>query len=280
MTQTTNPLRAWFRQPAIYIRLPSQGQYWPEGSINFPENRELPVMPMTALDEINYRTPDALFNGQAVVDVIQSCLPNILDAWQTPAVDINSVLISIRIASYGHEMEISSTCPKCSEANDYGLDMRVMLDNLALPNYGDTLRTGDIETFFRPMTFRQQTQVSMDQYDTQRMIQSAQDEKLPESDRVNMMSGVMKRINEATTRALTYGIAGIRSPGGFADSAEHVQEFLSNCDSKTYQQIRDHAVKLRGDSDVRPVHLTCADCQHQYDQVIELNMSSFFGAAS
>jgi len=28
------------------------------------------------------------------------------------------------------------------------------------------------------------------------------------------------------------------------------------------------------------VHLTCADCQHQYDQVIELNMSSFFGAAS
>ena len=32
------------------------------------------------IDEITFKTPDALLNGQATVDVIQSCIPNIKDA--------------------------------------------------------------------------------------------------------------------------------------------------------------------------------------------------------
>ena len=52
MTQTANPLRHFFRQPAIYLRLPSNGNFWPEGDLAMPQNRELPVLPMTAIDEI------------------------------------------------------------------------------------------------------------------------------------------------------------------------------------------------------------------------------------
>ena len=32
---------------------------------------------MTAKDEMMFKTPDALLNGQATVDVIQSCIPAI-----------------------------------------------------------------------------------------------------------------------------------------------------------------------------------------------------------
>jgi hypothetical protein len=60
-----NPLAKFFRQPAIYVRLPSQGRNWVTGTINYPESGELAVLPMTAIDEITYRTPDALFNGEA-----------------------------------------------------------------------------------------------------------------------------------------------------------------------------------------------------------------------
>jgi hypothetical protein len=113
MTQTANPLRHFFRQPAIYLRLPSDGNFWPEGDLAMPQNRELPVLPMTAIDEITYRTPDALFNGQAVISVIESCIPNIKNAWSAPGLDVNAILIAIRIASYGHNMCISTTCTKC-----------------------------------------------------------------------------------------------------------------------------------------------------------------------
>jgi hypothetical protein len=70
MPQTANPLKQFFRQPSIYLRLPSLGQFWDQKAIAMPPNKELPVYPMTAIDEITYRTPDALFNGQAVVNVI------------------------------------------------------------------------------------------------------------------------------------------------------------------------------------------------------------------
>ena len=111
MTQP-NPLQRFFRQPAIYIRLPSEGKYYPDGSITIPPNGELPVYPMTAMDEITYRTADALFNGSAVINVIKSCVPNIVDPWQMPTVDVDAVLVGIRIASYGHELELESRCPQ------------------------------------------------------------------------------------------------------------------------------------------------------------------------
>ena len=91
--QQPNPLSQYFRQPAIHIRLPSGGQFYPVGSINMPPNGELPVLPMTAVDEITYRTPDALFNGSAVISVIQSCVPAIRNAWVMPSTDIDAVQI-------------------------------------------------------------------------------------------------------------------------------------------------------------------------------------------
>ena len=82
--QNSNPLSGHFRQPAVFLKLPSEGRYWQSGSINMPANGEIGVMPMTAKDEIMLRTPDALMNGQGVVSVIESCVPAIQNAWSIP----------------------------------------------------------------------------------------------------------------------------------------------------------------------------------------------------
>jgi len=72
---TPNPLINYFRQAKIYLTLPSGGKYYKEGSLELTESGELPVMPMTAKDELALKTPDALLSGQATVDLIQSCIP-------------------------------------------------------------------------------------------------------------------------------------------------------------------------------------------------------------
>ena len=128
MPQNANPLKQFFRQPAIYLQLPSDGRHWQDQSLTMPENHELPVYPMTAIDEITYRTPDALFNGQAVVNVIQSCVPAVKDGWAVPGIDINALLIGIRIASYGHDLEIGTKCPECGTDAEYTVDLRMILD--------------------------------------------------------------------------------------------------------------------------------------------------------
>lgn len=276
----TNPLQSFFRQPAIYLRLPSDGSFWPENSLEIPQNREFPVYPMTAIDEISYRTPDALFNGQAVVDVIQSCIPNIKNAWFTPSIDFNSLLIAIRIASYGHDMPIESICPKCENSSSYEIDLRHLLDKVGKPNYDETVKHGNLEFLFRPMTFENQNVSSIAQFEQQKMISGINESDLPEEEKVKQMSGVMKRITELTVRALSYSIIGIRADNNLVTDTKHIAEFLERCDRKVFGIIRDHAVKLRQQSEIQPLTMTCDSCQYEYFQTVDLDMSNFFVGAS
>jgi hypothetical protein len=136
-----NPLSQFMRQASIYIKLPSGGLYYPPGTIQLPENKEIPVLPMSTRDEITVNTPDALMNGQGVVDMIHSCCPSIKNAWAVPIVDLDTILIGIRIASYGENMEYTSTCPKCENADNYEIDLRQFMDMPVNMSFAEIFRT-------------------------------------------------------------------------------------------------------------------------------------------
>ena len=59
MQTSMNPLSRHFRQPKLYVTLPSRGNFYPAGSIDIPPNGEFPVLAMTAKDELRFKTPDA-----------------------------------------------------------------------------------------------------------------------------------------------------------------------------------------------------------------------------
>lgn len=280
MTKSANPLRQYFRQPAIYLRLPTGGKYWTEGSINLPENQELPVLPMTAIDEITYRTPDALFNGQAVVSVIQSCVPAIADAWQAPTIDLNAILVAIRIASYGHGMEITSTCPACTTQEDFELDLRTVLAQMSEPDFTKTVRQGDLEIVFRPITYRHQNEANQKQFEEQRVVQQIPDSNLPDLEKIQRLNEALRKITELTVDALKWSIQSIRTPQAIVNESEHIAEFLSNCDRKLFAAIRDHVIGLRESSELKPVHIKCGSCGHEHDQTLTLDMTNFFAPAS
>jgi hypothetical protein len=280
MTQTHNPLRQFFRQPAIYVKLPSGGAYWPRGSLEMPANGELPVYPMTAIDEITYRTPDALFNGQAVINVIQSCVPAIKDAWQTPNADLNALLIAIRIASYGHEMEVASTCPECQHQNDYSIDLRVFLEQVQYPDYTKIIQDGDLEISFQPVNYAQQTQTGMLQFEQQKILSLLHDSDLSDDEKMTRLNQAFRQITELTITVISKSIAAVKGPGFTVTDSDHIEEFLRNCDRKLYQQLRDHAVKLNQDTQLKSLSAECEECHHKYEQPTNLDLASFFDSAS
>lgn len=277
---TTNPLRQFFRQPAIYLRLPSGGDHWPADSLDMPQNGELPVYPMTAVDEITYRTPDALFNGQAVVNVVQSCIPAIRNAWHMPAQDFNSVMAAIRIASYGHAMDIETTCAKCDNTDTFSLDLRTVLDQLTSPDYRKPLEVNGLEITFRPMDFEQQNQISTEQFEHQRLIQAIPESDLSDEQKMTEMATVMQKIQNLTIRVLSISISSIRTPSTLVTEAKWVEEFLANCDRTAFGAIRDHVVGLREQTDLKPMTLTCTACKAEYQQRLNLDQSGFFAVAS
>jgi len=275
-----NPLQQYFRQPAIYARLPSGGKFYPPGTIDLPPNGEIPVYPMTAIDEIIYRTPDALFNGQATVNVIQSCVPNIKNAWAIPAMDVDSLLISIRIASYGHDLEFGTTCPKCQNESEQSIDLRGALDRIAPPNYDQAIRHGDMEIFFRPMTYQNLNDNNRVQFENQKMLQQLPDAEADDMAKMSALGAALKKITEITVQALSQSIAAIKTPQALVSEPAFIEEFLKQCDRKLFNQIRDHIVDLKAQAEMQPMKLACPACSHGYEQAITLDMTSFFEPAS
>jgi hypothetical protein len=280
MINQANPLSQYFRQPAIHVRLPSQGEFYPPNTLTLPPNGEVPVLPMTAVDEITYRTPDALFNGSAVVSVIQSCVPAVRDPWSMPSIDIDALLIAIRIASFGHGMDLTTQCPSCNHQEEITIDLRSVNDNLRIGNYHESLHIGDLEVFFKPLSYQDVNENNQQQFEQQQGLRLLQDPNVDEKTKAEQLSRSVAAINELTVRTITQSIAVIKTPGAAVNEFEHIYEFLNNCDRAVFGRLRDHAIELRQHSEVQPIAITCSNCSHEYQQPFTLDMSSFFADAS
>jgi len=274
---SNNPLSDYFRQPSIYLKLPSNGNFYPENTLDMPPNGELPIYPMTAIDEISYRTPDALYNGTAVMNVIKSCVPNILDPWVIPAVDFDAILASIRIASYGHSMEIDTTCPKCEETASYSLDLRTVLDQLKSPDYSKSVDIGDLKVFFKPLSYKQINENSVVQFEEQKLASVLEDMEMDEEEKLQRLSAAFSNMTELTVKALAQNINYIQTPDGIVQEEEYINDFLHNCDRDVYNRIRDYVIGMKDDNELKPLQIKCQECEHEYEQPFTLDMSNFFG---
>ena len=271
-----NPLRQYFRRPSVYMKLPSGGLGYPEGAIDETETGELPVYPMTAIDEITARTPDALFNGTAVVELIRSCIPNIKDPWAVSNVDLDAILVAIKAASSPNgEMDIESGCPKCEEVSSYKINLAGLLTGLSSPDFKTPLDLGDLSISFRPLSFREVNEASVQQFELQRIfnqLESAEDDEK----KAKIMQEGLQKITSLTMELLSKSIVEIATPTVPVTETAYILDFLQHCDRNLYIQIREYSANIRKDSELKPMQISCIACGHTYDQTITLNPTDFF----
>ena len=271
-----NPLRQHFRKPAVYIKLPSAGVGYAPDVLDIPNNGELPVYPMTALDEISLRTPDALFNGVAVADVIKSCVPAIKDPMQLMVSDLDAVLIGIRSAGGQETIDITTACPGCQNEATYGVNLMSILSSMKLGDYNKLLKVKDLEIKFRPVTYLQMTNAAIGQFDLQKVfnrIENIQDEK----EKRDATQEAIKMVTSLTMRVISQSIEFIRTPEAVVIDTDHITEFLQYCDSNTYNTIKDYNAQLKASTEIKPLSITCTSCNKDYKQPFTLNSADFFG---
>ena len=274
--QMNNPLRQYFRRPALYIKLPSKGHFYPEGTIDLPENGEFPVYPMTAIDEITSKTPDALFNGNAVADIIKSCVPAIKDPWSLPSVDLDTILVAIRAATNGNELEIQSICEKCENDGKYGVNLISLLSTITADDYNTPLPMGELKIKFRPLTYRDVNAGNLGQFEMQREIVALQAME-DDTARAEKSAITMQKLTKMNMELIATTVESIITPTGEeVVDRNHLNEFMQSCDRTTYETIRKHAVKLREASSTKPLKIKCVNCSHEYEQSLSLNITDFF----
>jgi hypothetical protein len=276
MTIENNPLRQYFRRPAVHIKLPSGGQGYPEGVVDLPPSGELPVYPMTAIDEITARTPDALFNGTAVTDLIKSCVPNIKDPWAINSNDLDAILISIKAASGNDSLELDSICPKCSESAVYGVNLIGVLSTLKAGDYTKPLEVGELQVKIRPLTFKEMNIASVQQFEIQKFFESISNVQ-DETEKNAKTQDALRKITDVTMELLSHSIEYIQTPSLRVDESEYILDFLKHCDSNMYTKIREYNAELKTATEIKPLPVKCIHCQHDYEQPFTLNPSDFFG---
>lgn len=249
-----NPLAMFMRQPKVYISLPSKGQYWPPGSLDLPEDGKLAVYSMTAKDELLLNVPDALMNGQAVVDVIQNCIPNIKNAWEAPNIDLDVILIAIRIASYGEMM----TSPiKVSEdiEYEYKVDLRTVIDGCMQSISWDPVIpiSSEMTAYVKPLTYRQATKAALQTFETQKIIQLSNDNKMDEDTKTRLFKESFKKLSEATVSMVVDGVFRIDTTQGSTDNSEFIKEFVNNTDKDVFKKIQDHLERLKEQNTIKPI---------------------------
>ena len=275
-----NPLSSFYRQPKIYVRLPSKGKFYEPGSLDLSENGEYPVYAMTAKDELLFKTPDALLNGTSTVELIKSCIPAILNPWVMPNIDLDFALIAIRIATYGDKMDVGTNCPHCNAENSYDMDLTAWLDIFNNFIYNTDIAVDPLTVHVRPYTYKEVTKTALKSMEQQRIFQVINDDTISDEVKLEKFGASFLKLTELTVDVIADCITAIDTPDGSVSDKAMIKEFIANCSKDIFQKIQDHVVQMKELIEFKAQDVTCGECSKSFSLPVTMDQSNFFAVKS
>ena len=275
-----NPLANYFRQPKLYMRLPSGGKFYTNGSIDRSANDEYPVYAMTAKDELMFKTPDALLNGAATVELIKSCVPAIKDPWKMPTIDLDAVLIAIRIATYGENMEVNSDCPSCSHRNMYDVNLLQYLEKCNQFQYTDAVDVDPLLVKIRPYSYQEITKTAIKNMEQQKIISIVNDNEMSDEEKLERFGSSFIKLTELTIDVISGCIVSIESPDGIVTDQNMIKDFINNAPTDVFNKINEHVTSMKNQLDLEAQTVACEECKHEFKITIVMDQTNFFAVRS
>jgi hypothetical protein len=268
----SNPLSQYFRHPKLHVQLPSCGKFYPANAIDLIENNEYPVLPLTRQDELAFMTGSSQVNGSSIVSVIQSCVPNIKNVWKMPAIDLDKLLVAIKIASHGTQLKITATCTACKHEDQSTVNLQEVLDQIVSPDYSQPLHIDDLKIYFRPPSYKQLNDNNLINLDDESVLAVLEDDNIDNQVKAEKVAELLEKVKSIATRVLSQNIEYVKTPEVKVDNREHIFEWLANCDQSIYMQIQEFIIKNKEQTEVKPAEITCSSCATQYQQAYNLNI--------
>lgn len=275
-----NPLKSLYRKKSVFISLPSDGKYYsqpPKLSID----DELGVLPMTAADDILLKSPDALFNGEALINMLASCVPDIADPEEIPVCDLDLILMAIKVATNGEALDIVSNCPDCKQEESYEVNLPSLMATSQKIDSNNIVELDDgVKVYVRPYSLRSQIKGQVQKFHNYRMQMMLNDD-MPNSEKAKLFDEALIAASAISVQLVADNVMKVEIPGEGDEpvvviNKEHIYEWVENMETKVYdlviQRIRDLS---SGNIDLN-IHLKCPLCEHEYNTDLELDPISFF----
>ena len=110
--------------------------------------------------------------------------------------------------------------------------------------------------------------------------QAVPDADLPEQEKLELINSALFKLGEMTVNAISQSITMIRAAGNIVNDPEHINEFIKNCDKKTFDLLRNKILEIREQSSLKPLNVACRNCEKTYETPFTLDVSNFFGQDS
>ncbi len=277
-----NVLKQFMRTEKIFVKLPSNGEFYDETVATFTDNNEIGILPMTATDELALTNPDALLNGEGIKKVVESCCPLVKNAKKLFSPDIDILLLGIRHASYGDEMKFTVNCPKCEAENNYVVSLRDLIEKIEFldPPYIVEFDS-KLKVHVRPYTFETNSKLSLQALEISRLLKTVGDQKLEELEQLAQYGDKFNKIANTTVDVLLDGIEKVEIITDemeklFVKDRDDINEWLHNINRKMVEEIRDKISEINQIGIDKSLNVICEACKNEWTTHIEFNPTDFF----
>jgi len=285
MNKTQNPLSAYFRAPKIFTKIPSGGKFYDEGIVVFNDDstQELAIYPMTTKDELLLKNPDALLNGEAVASLIHSCVPEIKNARDLYSADVDALLIAIRGASGGDDVDVAAKCPKCETTTDVTVSVAQSLQTMEELDdvYEVTLANGLVISGM-PFSYKNTIKAGVASFQSTRSMQSisALDDDMERLKAFNTSFVKLADLNFELLIDAIYSVSFQDEKGEDAviKDKKVIREFLENTDNNVGKEIEAfiNSINAKGVNNEVQVECSNEECDNTFNSTINFDPVNFF----
>lgn len=261
-----NPLLERIVIPGETFRLPSGGIFYNHGEVDGTvKNGEIQVNPMTALDEIVMKSPNNLINGNGITEVLIKCMPQIINANDIFAKDVDYLMLCLRKVTYGDVVDVNYNheCTETAKSHTYTTSLTKFINNAKQIDpttinsmYSVTLDNGQVVKM-HPVRFR----------DIMKMMQAS-------SMRVDNTS-----IEQLQNEMFNAVVSIISSVDGIEDKAD-IMEWARTIPTTWFSKISNSVDKSSDWGPTTEFKTVCEDCGEEIEISVSLNPLTFFTQSS
>lgn len=284
-TKKVNPLQGYLRSPKLYILLPSGGKFSTLETAS-EISGELPIYPLTSMDETLLRNPDALLNGESLVKVIQSCT-GINDVYNLSINDIDVILLAARFATYGNDLDIEATCPECSHADEVTINIEVYLETVEVleDTYSVKVDQG-LTVYIKPYTFKDSQMAALAAFKETSELNNLINSEADDLSRLATFNKSFQAMADLNMQILSNSVMKVVIPSSDGvdeievTEADHIEEWVRGISKSQADIIIDELNVINELGIKRGANVVCTQCKNEYESKLEFNPASFFDTGS
>jgi transcription elongation factor Elf1 len=235
----------------------------------------VPIFAMTGMDEIIYKTPDALFSGEATSKVIESCCPSIKNASKIPSIDIDALMIAIRIATFGNTMTVTQTCKNCGTENDFEIELQTLIDYYNNLKFTNTIQINDnLSIKIRPLQYDEMSYFSIENFKLQKTL--FQINELADDQKQKQIDSIYEKLSDLQLQLFLTVIESVHTPDGVVQDKNFIEEWLRNAERDSYNNIKTKIEANKAEWAIPNRPVKCANCGTESAIQVVLDQSNFF----